>query len=114
MDDYSFDWKYPIAHISITEGHTDQETAEWVPGTETSVAITGNIEDITLRDLKQYPEGLVDAGDRRIFTSAVLLPGDKLQVTEPGGNVTVWIVKTKEESYQMIDEDRSAYLLKLT
>jgi len=108
-----FDWKYPISHISVTEGHTDQETGEWVAGTETSAAIAGNIEDITLRDLKQYPEGLVDAGDRRIFTSATLSPGDRLQVTEPGGNITVWEVKTQEEKYQLIDEGRAAYLLKM-
>ncbi|MBN2734730.1 MAG: hypothetical protein JXQ82_07740 [Methanomicrobiaceae archaeon] len=107
-----FDWPYSIVHRVITEGHTNQDTGAWIPGTESTAAITGNIEDITLRDLRQYPEGLVDAGDRRIFTAAKLSPGDRLQVTEPDGTVTEWIVKTLEESYQMFDESRAAYLLK--
>lgn len=107
-----FDWPYSIICIALAEGGTDQETGEWVSGTESSAAIAGNIEDITLQDLRKYPEGLVDAGDRRIFTAAKLSPGDKLQVTEPGGTVTEWIVKTLEESYQMFGEARAAYLLK--
>ena len=107
-----FDWPNSIVHKIVTEGHTDQETGEWIPGTETTAAISGNIEDISLKELRQYPEGLVEAGDRRIFTGAKLLPGDRLQVTEPGGTVTEWIVKTLEESYQMFGEARAAYLLK--
>ncbi len=110
-----FDHPHQITHVAVTEGHTDQETGAWVPGTTTSTAIAGSLEDLTLRDLQRLPEGEYTLGDRRIHTGAHLTPGDHLEVVEPGGTLSRWIVRALEKQTSFLAQygiDRRTYLLK--
>lgn len=109
-----FDHPFAIVHVAVTEGHTDQETGAWVPGTTTSTPIAGSLEDLTLRDLQRLPEGEYTLGDRRIHTSARLTPGDQLEVVEPG-TTSRWTVRTLERQTSFLAHhgiDRRTYLLK--
>jgi len=110
-----FDHPHPITHVAVTEGHTDQETGAWVPGTTTTAPIAGSLEDLTLRDLQSLPEGEYTLGDRRIHTGARLTPGDQLEVLEPDGTTTRWTVRALEKQTSFLahyDIDRRTYLLK--
>lgn len=110
-----FDHPHPITRVAVTEGHTDQETGEWVPGTTASTAIAGSLEDLTLRDLQRLPEGEYTLGDRRIHTGARLVPGDRLEVVEPDGTPSRWAVRALEKQTSFLVHhgiDRRTYLLK--
>jgi len=112
-----FDSPRSIVHVPQSVGHTSQSTGAWVPGSATTaVAITGDIQDLTYRDLQRLPEGEYTIGDRRIFTAAVLVPDDTLQITEDDGTVTRWQVKTLEKTSHLLAAQcgisRRSYLLK--
>ncbi len=110
-----FNHPHQIAHVSVTEGHTDQETGEWVPGTTATTAIAGSLEDLTLKDLQRLPEGEYTLGDRRIHTGAHLAPGDRLEVLEPDGTTSRWAVRALERQTSFLAHygiDRRTYLLK--
>ena len=110
-----FNHPLPITLVAVTEGHTDQETGEWIPGTTASTAIAGSLEDLTLRDLQRLPEGEYTLGDRRIHTGARLVPGDRLEVVEPDGTTSRWAVRAIEKQTSFLAHhgiDRRTYLLK--
>lgn len=110
-----FDHPHQITHVTVTEGHTDQETGAWVPGTTTTAPIAGSLEDLTLRDLQRLPEGEYTLGDRRIHTGARLVPGDRLEVVEPDGTTSRWAVRALEKQTSFLAHhgiDRRTYLLK--
>ena len=110
-----FDHPFAIVHVAVTEGHTDQETGAWAPGTPTSAPIAGSLEDLTLRDLQRLPEGEYTLGDRRIHTGARLVPGDRLEVVEPDGTTSRWTVRALEKQTSFLVHygiDRRTYLLK--
>jgi len=111
-----FDYPRSIVHVPKSAGSTNQATGVWVPGTTpVPVPITGDIQDLTYRDLQRLPEGEYTIGDRRIFTSAALDPDDTLQVTEDDGTVSSWQVKTLERKSHLLETmagvTRRSYLL---
>lgn len=112
-----FDYPYQILHVPKTAGETNQTTGTWDPGSEsTAVAIKGNLQDITVRELQRLPEGEYAIGDRKISTSTFLTEGDVLRVTEPNGTVSSWYVKAKERTSYILPKFgmplRHVYLLK--
>ncbi|MDD1695104.1 MAG: hypothetical protein LUQ71_10310 [Methanoregula sp.] len=112
-----FNFHGSILHTPKSVGQTNQSSGAWVPGpAAVSVPITGDIQDLTYRDLQRLPEGEYTIGDARIFTAAVLDPDDTLQVTEGDGTVSSWQVKTLEKTGRMMAAvcgiRRRSYLLK--
>lgn len=106
-----------IVHVPQTAGETNQSTGAWTAATQAATAvITGDVQDLTARDLQRLPEGEYQIGDRRIFTASALNDGDILQVTEDTGSVTEWTVKTLERSTHILPKfgvsTRKTYLLK--
>lgn len=104
-------------HVPIAAGETNQETGVWIPPADPVPAIiTGDIQDLTYRDLQRLPEGEYTIGDRRIFTAAALCEGDILQITEDDATVSEWTVKTMEKSTHLLQKfgmsPRKSYLLK--
>jgi len=112
-----FDFPGQIMHVPQMAGGSSQTTGTWQPGSQgTPVAIKGNVQDITAKDLQRLPEGEYVIGDRRISTSAVLGVGDILEVTETDSVVTVWTVKARERTSYILPKFgmplRHVYLLK--
>lgn len=112
-----FDFPGQIMHVPQVTGGTSQSTGAWQPGSQgTAAAIKGNVQDLTVQDLRWLPEGEYEMGDRRISTSALLNVGDYLQITEPGGVVTEWLVKAPERTSYILPKFgmplRHVYLLK--
>jgi len=112
-----FDFPGQILHVPQVAGETNQSTGTWTaPATPASIPIKGSIQDITAEDLQYLPEGEYVFGDRKISTAAVLSDGDILQVTEPGGAVSTWTVKTRERTSYFLPKFgmplRHVYLLK--
>ncbi len=112
-----FDFPGQIMHVPQVAGNTSQSTGAWQPGSQgTSVAIKGNVQDLTVKDLQRLPEGEYELGDRRISTSAILGVGDILEVTETDGIVTKWTVKARERTSYILPKFgmplRHVYLLK--
>jgi len=119
MDDVFsiLDYPWQIMHVPITPGETNQSTGAWTPpATVASVAITGSLQDISVKDMQRLPEGEYEIGDRRFSTLVALNDGDVLQVTEFDATVSNWYVKTRERtSYVMHSVGlplRHTYLLK--
>ena len=110
-----FDHPHQITRVAVTEGHTDQETGAWVPGSTNRTLISGGLEDLTLQDLQRLPEGDYELGDRRIHTAARLEPGDGLEVVETDGITSRWTVRALESQTSFLVHhgiDRHTYLLK--
>lgn len=112
-----FDFPGQILHVPQVAGGTSQSTGTWQPGSQqTPVAIKGNVQDLTVKDLQRLPEGEYELGDRRISTSAVLGVGDILEVTETDNSVTKWTVKARERTSYILPKFgmplRHVYLLK--
>lgn len=99
-----FDYPQQILWIPITPGYTEQDTGRLHPREEgTPVAITGDLKDITARDLQRLPEGLYELGDRRLTTTQALSPGDLLDITElDGATITRWTIKQQESSTPLL------------
>lgn len=110
-----FDHPYQISHVSVTEGHTDQDTGVYVPGSTTRTGISGNLEDLTLKDLERLPEGEYNIGDRKIHTGAALNEKDELEISEPDGSTSRWQVRTLSNQTSLLAKrgiNRQTYLLK--
>lgn len=109
------DYPYKIELVRIIEGYTDQQTGEWVPGSETVIEIRGHLQEITTKELQRLPEGEYEIGDRRLYTDADAKVGDIIKITEPDGSTTEWVVKAVEKNYHLLSKfgiSRKAYLLK--
>ena len=111
------DYPWQIMHVPTTAGGTNQTTGAWTPpATAASVAITGSIQDISVKDLQRLPEGEYEIGDRRFSSSVALNDGDILQVTEFDATVSNWYVKTRERTSYVMQKVglplRHTYLLK--
>lgn len=112
-----FDFPGQILHVPQVAGGTSQTTGTWQPGSQqTPVAIKGNVQDLTVRDLQRLPEGVYELGDRKISTSAVLNVDDILQITEPDSVISEWTVKARERTSYILPKFgmpmRHVYLLK--
>ena len=112
-----FDYPRQILHVPVSMGETNQTTGAWEPESQLAAAtITGDIQDLTARDIQRLPEGEFHIGDRRIFTTAVLADGDLVQVTEDTGSISEWTVKTLERATHILPKfgvsPRKVYLLK--
>jgi hypothetical protein len=112
-----FNTSRQIMHVPITAGETSQSSGTWQPpAVPVPVAITGDIQDITAKDLQRLPEGEYEIGDCRIITGAILNDGDQLRVTEEDGSVSTWSVKTLEKKTRIMQRlgiaPRRVYLLK--
>jgi len=112
-----FDFPGTIMHVPQVAGETNQSTGTWQAATQPSKsAITGNVQDLTVRDLQRMPEGEYELGDRKISTGATLTPGDLLEITEVDNTVTTWAVKARERTSYILPKFgmplRHVYLLK--
>lgn len=110
-----FDYPYPIQLVRITEGYTDQQTGDYVPGSETVIEIRGHLQEITAKELQRLPEGEYSIGDRKLYTDADAEIGDVIKITEPDGSITEWIVKAVEKNYHQLSKlgiSRRSLLLK--
>jgi hypothetical protein len=109
------DYPYKIELVRITEGYTDQQTGEWVAGSEIVTEIKGHLQEITALELQRLPEGEYEIGDRRLYTNADVAAGDIVRITEPDGSVTEWTVRAVERTYHQLSKlgvARKALLLK--
>lgn len=112
-----FNFPGQILHIPQVAGATNQSTGAWQPGPQqTPVAITGNVQDLTVWDLQRLPEGEYEFGDRKISTGATLTRGDLLEITEVDQTTTTWLVKARERTSYILPKFgmplRHVYLLK--
>lgn len=96
-----FEYPHAVVRVEVAEGHTDQATGEWVPGTDTETEIDGHIEDISARELVHMPPGIYEQGDRRLYTADLIMPGDRIRITEPDETVTEWQVESEEARHHL-------------
>jgi len=106
----------PLTHVAIQPATTDQETGLRIPETRTTTPITGDVQDVTLERLSRYPEGLVAAGDRLLFTDAHLAAGDQVEILETDGTTTTWAASELAQEYRAMARiygiQRRRYVLK--
>jgi hypothetical protein len=90
----AFDSPNQIYRIQVTKGSTGT-TGTWVPETEaTPIPLTGHVTDLTLEELAVLDPGMVEKGVRKFSTSELLQIGDRVRITEPGGDISTWDVHT--------------------
>lgn len=99
-----FDYPRPMILIGITPAAKDA-TGAFVAGSETRTAINGHKKDVTLRDLNFDKTGILDLGDCILSTSAPLKNGDRIEITEKDGSVSLWLVKTKIADLPLLERE---------
>ena len=110
-----FDYQYTVQLVKVTAGYTDQQTGDYIPGSETVTEIKGHLQEITTKELQRLPEGEYSIGDRRLYTDADAEVGDVIRITEPDGSITEWVVKAIEKNYHHLSKlgiSRKSILLK--
>jgi hypothetical protein len=112
-----FDFPGKIVHVPNVAGETNQSDGTWQAASQPATSeITGNVQDLTVRDLQRLPEGEYEFGDRKISTGATLSPGDTLEITEVDQSTTSWLVKARERTSYILPKFgmplRHVYLLK--
>jgi|Deesub1362A_J573_1020465.scaffolds.fasta_scaffold00761_7 hypothetical protein len=109
------DYQHTIQLVKVTSGYTDQQTGDYIPGSENVVEIKGHLQEITAKELQRLPEGEYEIGDRRLYTDADVEIGDIIKVTESDGSTTDWVVKAIERKYHQLSKleiSRKSLLLK--
>lgn len=105
-----------MVHIAIIPATTDQTTGRRIPEVREETPIAGDLQDLTLERLARYPEGMVQAGDRILFTAARMASGDQVRVPEPDGTTTLWAVSDYGHEYRVLAHltgiERRKYILR--
>ena len=103
-----FDYPYPIKLVRITEGHTDQNTGEWVPGSEDIVDLKGHISDISIEELSRMEGSMLSPGDRKLIVDRDygIEIGDEIRIyeDESGADITSWQVVAIQNFKNIIEK----------
>ncbi|MCZ0859939.1 hypothetical protein O0S10_01690 [Methanocorpusculum sp. MG] len=113
-DDFSeFDYPYPILHVCIEPGYTDEDGTRIPARVISSTAVAGHLQDVSAREILRAPEGMYLSGDRRFHTSTPLAEDSLLKITEPNGDVTSWtIVGCESAVHTLFFPVRYTYLIR--
>jgi len=106
-----FNHPYTITHISATEGYNKDfdplhpSSGVWVPITETRTTIYGHISSITEKDRIFLPDNVTETGVRKLSVEndVVIETGDKIEVTEPDGTITLWYVDRQVKTSSVLE-----------
>ncbi|WP_406660885.1 hypothetical protein V7O66_13760 [Methanolobus sp. ZRKC3] len=112
-----FDYPRTITKVDVTEGYTNQSTGEWVPESTIETSISAHITDISLKERQYLDAAVLEKGARKLSceSSAGVVVGDRIKITEEDSSETEWIVNSKlsESSLmkQYVNVSRSTFLL---
>jgi len=84
----------------VIPGYHSQTTGVWTPEVTSEVDISGNISNITIKELSFLDPNLFNMGDRKIslMTDYGLAVGDRIKIYEDqaGEDITEWQVLGKK------------------